>query len=192
MSTATVPVSSQALDPIAAARVLENAVTRSGEKLMSLSASVPVLLVFLRHAGCTFCRETLSDLARNRTEIEAGGTRIVVVHMGDSVGIDELLLRFGLSGLDRILDTEQELYRTFGLKRGTLRQLFGLKVFHRAILGGALMKHGIGRLAADGSQMPGLFLLYQGSIVRRFRHRSAADRPDYLALCSSPAEVVSS
>jgi hypothetical protein len=36
--------------------------------------------------------------------------------------------------------------------------------------------------------MPGLFLLNKGAIVRRFRHRSASDRPDYAGICELPAE----
>ena len=173
---------SSVLDPAAAARVLENTVTQTGERLLDLSAATPVLLVFLRHAGCTFCRETLSELATHRTLIESSGTRIIIVHMGNASSMDILLERYALIGLDRIVDATQELYRTFGLKRGTLRQLFGLTVFNRAFLGGALVRYGLGRIEGDSAQMPGLFLIHQGSIVRRFRHRSVADRPDYATL----------
>ena len=174
--------SQPSLDPAAAARVLESTVTQSGQRLLDLSADKPVLLVFLRHAGCTFCRETLGDLARHRVRIEASGTRIVIVHMGEAAAIAELLLRYDLSGLERIGDPSQDLYRTFGLKRGTLRQLFGLTVWNRALLGGALARHGIGSIESDSAQMPGLFLIHQGAIVKRFRHRSVADRPDYADL----------
>jgi hypothetical protein len=36
--------------------------------------------------------------------------------------------------------------------------------------------------------MPGLFLLDKAAIVRRYRHRSASDRPDYAAICKLPAQ----
>ena len=171
-----------ALDPAATARVLEGAVTQSGQRLLDLSAAAPVLLVFLRHAGCTFCRETLSDLSKHRARIESNGTRIVIVHMGGPQSMENLLERYDLAGIDRIVDASQQLYRAFGLKRGTLRQLFGLTVFNRAFIGGSLARHGIGRIEGDSAQMPGLFLIHQGCIVRRFRHRSVADRPDYASL----------
>lgn len=179
-----------ALDPVAAARVLEGTVTQSGRRLLTMSADSPVLLVFLRHAGCTFCRETLADLSGYRTRIESNGTRIVIVHMGEPESMENLLQRYNLVGLDRIVDVNQDLYRTFGLKRGTLRQLFGLTVLNRAVIGGALARHGIGWLHGDSAQMPGLFLIHQGAILRRFRHRSVADRPDYaeLGLPVVPAE----
>jgi peroxiredoxin len=169
-------------------KTLECAVTQSGESLVGLSASSPVLLVFLRHAGCTFCREALADIARAQRAIEGSGSRIVLVHMGDSEAIEKLIRKNGLAGVDRICDREQKLYRAFGLKRGKFLQLFGPKVIWRGFQAGLLAGHGIGRLSADSFQMPGLFLLHKAGIVRRHRHRSAADRPDYAAICEVTAE----
>ena len=53
------------------ATLLEEAQTTSGGSLAELSNRQPVLLVLLRHSGCTFCREALADLAVRRAEIEA-------------------------------------------------------------------------------------------------------------------------
>lgn len=171
----------QVRDLAAGAKVLEDAVTSSGQRLLDLSAASPVLLVFSRHAGCTFCREGLAELARHRAAIESSGVRIVVVHMG---GMDPLFAKFGLTGIERILDSTRQLYGTFGLKRGSWRQLFGWTVLKRGFFGGALMRYGIGRVQGDSTQMPGWFLIQRGAIVRRFRHRSVADRPDYGVLCT--------
>lgn len=49
------------------------------------------------------------------------------------------LIKYGLACLDRICDRSQELYRAFGLKRGTFQQPFGLKVLLRGFLGGVLV-----------------------------------------------------
>jgi peroxiredoxin len=167
-------------------QTLESGLTQSGESLVQLAEASPVLLVFLRHAGCTFCREALGDIALARGAIEAGGTRIVLVHMGDGEAIGRLIGKYGLSGVDRICDREQNLYRAFGLGRGRWRQLFGPKVLVRAFAAGLLSRHGIGRLTADSFQLPGLFLIGAKGIIRRFRHRTAADRPDYAAICAAP------
>jgi peroxiredoxin len=169
-------------------QTIECALTQSGERLVKLSEASPVLLVFLRHAGCTFCREALWDIARTRSAIEGTGIRIILVHMRDSQAIEKLLERYGLSGVDRIFDPDQKLYRAFGLKRGNLRQLFGPKVLWRGFQAGVLARHGIGRLSADRTQMPGLFLIDHSIIVRRFRHRTAADRPDYAGICAPPSK----
>ena len=166
------------------ARALDNAVTEECERLVNLVEDSPLLLVFLRQSGCTFCREAVADIAKTREEIEWSGTRIVLVHMGDRPGIEELLARYGLSSLDRICDASRSLYHAFGLKKGTWRQLFGFKVWVRGILAGVFGGHGLGRPKADPKQMPGVFFIDRGLIARAYRHRSAADRPCYAALCS--------
>jgi len=135
------------------------------------------LVVFLRHAGCTFCRETLADLSRQRKQIEADGTKIVLVHMG---GTEEFFAQYGMADVERIHDPERGLYKAFGLRRGTLWQLLGPGVWARGLA--SFRKHGVGFLEGDGFQMPGAFLVKNGKIVKEYRHASAGDRPDYCNL----------
>lgn len=176
------------VDLLAVSRLLERAVTQHEESLATIAASSSALLVFLRHAGCTFCREALADLSASRDEIASQDVRIVLVHMGDIAELELLLAKHDMLDLDRICDPKQELYRAFGLKQGSAAQLFGPKVWWRGFRAGVLAGHGLGKPAADFSQMPGVFFLDKGLIARRFRHRSAADRPDYAAFCAKSAE----
>jgi hypothetical protein len=150
--------------------------------LFELSQRSPVLVVFLRHTGCTFCREALAEIRDRRGAIESSGTRIVLVHMmEESPSTEAEFGRFSLSDVDRVSDPERTLYRAFGLHQGTLRQLFGWRVWWRGLT--ALVKgHGTGPLKGDGLQMPGAFVVYRGEIVDSYRHRTAADRPDYTAM----------
>lgn len=146
-----------------------------------------VLLVFLRHAGCTFCREAASDLRTRRERIESRGVRIAVVHMGDDASAQRFLARYALDDVPRIADPDRALYRAFELRRGSFMQLFGPAVFVRGIAA-TMRGHLIGRLAGDGFQMPGAFLVKDGRIAAAHRHRTAADRPDYESLaCAAPA-----
>ncbi|GIU73065.1 MAG: hypothetical protein KatS3mg004_0152 [Bryobacteraceae bacterium] len=156
--------------------------TNMGLTLDELSRLSPVLLVFLRHMGCTFCREALSDLAARRKDIEREGARLVLVHMSEEEDAAPFFARYGLQDVQRISDPQRTLYRAFGLPRGRLGDVLGPKVWWRGFLAGVLGGHGVGRLMGDGFQMPGVFLLFHGEIVRSYRHQSAADRPDYLAL----------
>lgn len=172
----------------ATAGTLEQALTDSGHSLVHLVEQSPVLLVFLRHAGCTFCREALGDIAAVRDKIESAGTRIVLVHMGDRAEIRTVIARYGLADVERICDPEQRLYNTFGLVKGTWRQLFGPKVWFRGLIASLFRGHGFGSPAADPMQMPGVFYIDKGWIVSRFRHRSAADRPCYTDLCGNAEE----
>ena len=62
---------------------LNEMVTNNGDSVLNLTFENPVLLVFLRHFGCIFCKEALVDISKNRSKIETGGLKIVFVHMTD-------------------------------------------------------------------------------------------------------------
>lgn len=159
--------------------------TSSGESLLTLSRQSPVLVVFLRHAGCTFCREALADLGRQRADIEASGTRIVLVHMSPARDFEQLLATYGLTGVAHISDPQTRIYRAFGLGRGNLQQLFGPSLWIRAMQA-TFSGHMVGKLQGDGFQMPGLFVLEDGRITASYIHRDAGDRPDYCSFTPQP------
>jgi peroxiredoxin len=153
--------------------------TDKGPTIEQLSRESPVLLVFLRHAGCTFCREALHDLARQRSAIEAEGAAIVLIHMAEPGLGREFFRKYGLDDLPQISNPSRALYRSFGLRRGSVGMLLGPRVWVRGFAAGIVQGHGAGRVVGDGFQMPGIFLVFHGQILRSFRHRSAADRPNY-------------
>ncbi len=160
----------------------QRAHTEWGQALGELSFETPVLLVALRHGGCTFCREALALLAESRPEIEAGGTRIVLAHMGTPDAGAALAARYGLQDLARVADPNRLLYRAVGLRRGSIREVLGPHVLWRGLTVGVLGRHGVAIPVTDPFQMGGAFLLHQGRIEREFRYRDAADRPDFTAL----------
>lgn len=164
---------------------LSHFLTSSGESLLTLSRRSPVLLVFLRHSGCTFCREALADLGRQRAEIERRGTRIALVHMSPAGEFEQLLAGYGLTGVAHISDPRKRVYQAFGLGRGNLLQLFGPNLWMRGFQAMA-DGHGVGKLQGDGFQMPGLFVLEDGKITQRYIHRDAGDRPDYCSFTPQP------
>lgn len=157
---------------------------QTGESLLSLSRSRPRLVVCLRHLGCTFCRESLGDLAGLRSELERSGTGIVLVHPGTDDRAAELFATYGLEDLPRFGDPDRVLYRALGLARGSLLQLAGPRVFWRAFVA-TLRGHRAGRTGGDVRQMPGVFLVDHGRLVEAFRHRDVAERPDYLQIAAA-------
>lgn len=164
-------------------------VTVAGESVATLSMRRPVLVVFLRHFGCTFCREALADVAAQREEIDASGSDVVFVHMGDGAQGEAMLERYGLEGAHHVSDPEQRFFKAFELARGSLMQLFGPRMWWRGVRAGVFDGHWVGRLVGDGFQMPGVFLVERGEVTRSFRHRDAADRPDYRALACPVGEA---
>lgn len=162
-----------------------------GENLLKLSYQEPLLVVCLRHLGCTFCRETLADLKAQAEPIAAQERRIVLVHMASNEEMEKLLSRYELKEVDHISDPSCRLYRALGLERGSLNQVLGLAVWWpglKAILKG----HSIGRLRGDGFQMPGAFLIEQGELKQAFRARTSADHPDYACDFAATTETSAS
>jgi peroxiredoxin len=152
--------------------------------LRQVTEDRPAMLVFLRHAGCTFCREAVSDVLAKREAIEAAGATPVFVHMGSEGEGDAFLAKLSAADLPRIADPERRLYRLAGLGRGTLGELFGWRNFVRAI---AAARHGVGYPIGDPLQMPGTMLIHRGRVIAVHRHRFAGERPDYASLACAAA-----
>jgi hypothetical protein len=141
------------LPPLSFDEALHAIHSQHGRTLAELSTGQPLLLLFIRHVGCTFCREALADLAAQRKELEAAGLRLAVVHMSPPANAERLLARYGLDDLDHFSDPDCRLFRTFELHRGTLWQVLGPAGWQRGLL--ALLRHGIGRPEGDGFQLAG-------------------------------------
>ena len=87
------------------------AVDQNGTSLLDQSRVTPRLVVFLRHAGCTFCREALHDIGERRSAIESAGVTPVLVHMGpEDERTRAVVSRYGLEDLPRISDPARALY----------------------------------------------------------------------------------
>ena len=159
----------------------------TGESLDNLSDKSPVLLVFLRHFGCTFCREAMADLAKRRKSMEENGMQLVFVHMADNETAERYFNRYDLAGVAHISDPDCEYYIKFRLAKGNFRQLFGLQSWMRGFSAGVVQGHGIGAQLGDGFQMPGVFVIKNGKIIEKFIHKLSSDRPDYdkLVRCCS-------
>ena len=164
---------------------LNEMTTNAGNSLETLSCQKPVLLVFLRHFGCTFCREAMAEISKRRAEIEEQGTHLIFVHMADNETAERYFNRYELSGVEHISDPDCKYYTGFGLTKGSFNQLFGLQSFMRGFTAGVVKGHGIGAQLGDGFQMPGVFVLRDNQIRESFIHKLSSDRPNYeeLAKC---------
>ncbi|MEZ6094331.1 MAG: peroxiredoxin-like family protein [Pirellulaceae bacterium] len=149
-----------------------------GDSLDKLSFRKPTVVVFLRHAGCTFCRQTLTDLAKLRSLLAESNVAVAIVHMGTPLEGTIMLSRYDLDYFHHFSDPECELYRAFGLERGNWKQLFSFRVFLRGIKA-ALQGHGIGKIRGDGFQLPGVFVMVDGRVVHSHRAVDASERFDF-------------
>jgi peroxiredoxin len=156
--------------------------SQSGQTLATL-AERPLFLVFLRHFGCTFCREAVADLAEKRHTIEGKGVPLAFVHLGTEEKARWFFKPYNMLDVPRFSDPDARLYQAFGLLRAELRQYLNSESILR-MLGAWFRGHFVGFPAGDIERMPGAFLIDRGEIQKAFRHKLVSDRPDYLSLAT--------
>lgn len=165
--------------PLTMEQAAQNYQLSTGETLADAARDKTVVLVFLRHFGCTFTRQLLRGLELLENQAKQQNGRLILVHMLQS-GKETAYLG-ERTGVDRIADPYCELYRTFGLGKAGFWELFGPPVWYRGMM--ALFRGcGVGHLAGDGMQMPGVFLFKNGRVLASQPAKSAADLPDLQAL----------
>ena len=156
----------------------------AGSPLHELTAQSPALIVFLRSFGCTFCREAIADVAEARDAIVAAGAAVAFVHGGSAAEADRWFTKYGLAEVTRISDPTLAHYRAFGLGRTGVQALVAPTVWMRGAV--CAVSHGFGAQPVElMRQLPGIFVVQRDRILAEYRHRSPADRPDYLRLIRS-------
>lgn len=159
--------------------------TNRGENFEKLAEDRKLIVVFLRHFGCTFCRETMAEISEQRAEIEARGFEIVLVHMVASDVAEQIMEVYDLGGIRHVSDPHQLLYRRFGLGKVTFGALFGVRNWYRAFVAGLVKGHLIGKPAGDPFQMPGVFVFHKGKILSKFDYKYVSDLPNFAGMAQS-------
>lgn len=123
-------------------------------------------------------------MREQRAAIATTGTQLAFVHLGNEQQGAELFARYGLDDVPRVSDPEAKLYKAFKLKRGRLRQVMGPHVWVRGFESFIKSGHPVGLPMGDTLQMPGVFLIQGGQILRSYFHQTSADRVDYQAFAT--------
>lgn len=156
--------------------------------LRSLDPHSPALVVFLRSFGCTFCREAMADVAAVKSRIQSEGAQIAFVHGGSPDEAAPWFAKYRLGDVTIVSDPARAHYRAFGLERMNVPALIHPQVWTRGAA--CALAHGFGVQTLEMMrQLPGVFVIQNGAILGEFRHRTAADRPDYLALVMAAGPV---
>jgi hypothetical protein len=144
------------------------------------------LLVFLRHFGCMFCRETLSDM-RAVSESDPRFPKPLFVFQGSRMEGKAFLRRYWPQ-LRAVADPAADFYEGFGIERGGLIKMLGPAVWSarsRAQEKG----HRNGERSGDIWRMPGVFLTRRNVILWSHDYRHPADQPDYRLICETAASA---
>lgn len=130
----------------------------------------------------------MSKLSQLRQEISAKGTQLAFVHMGAEVDASTFFDEYGLGDTPRFANQNQELYRKFGLNKGSVTQLMNFKTLTSSI--GAFREgHRQGKTAGDPAQMPGAFLINGDQVIRSFIAKFPGEMVDFVSFSST--EVIS-
>jgi hypothetical protein len=144
----------------------------------------PTLVILLRSFGCTFCREAMADVAAIKDSIRDAGADIAFVHSEPDAEADPWFAKYGLTDVLHISDPALDHYRAFGLGRTKATSLVDPQVWTRGAA--SALAHGFG---AQNTEMmrrqPGVFVVHDGRVLSEYRHRTPADRPDYLSIVRS-------
>jgi hypothetical protein len=145
------------------------------------------LIVFLRHFGCMFCRETLSDM-RSVSESDTRFPEPLFFFQGSPTEGRAFLRRYWPM-LRAVSDPRAEFYDGFGIGRGSLIKMFGPPVWSAKSRAEA-KGHRNGERVGDIWRMPGVFLTRGYKIVWAHEYRHAADHPDYQFICEVAVDSV--
>jgi peroxiredoxin len=163
--------------------VLNTTPAFSKHSIGELSCEKRVIVVFLRHFGCTFCRETLSDLGTLFQKHSPENITLILVHMADNLEAETYLRRYHLENAYRISDPERTLYKLFDLPEASFKSVFNVRTLGRFINAAFIRRHFFGPVVGDLLQMPGVILLENKSIVASHHYNTVSDRPNWVGLC---------
>jgi peroxiredoxin len=179
----------QRTNPPVHARELEDVVLKDDTGrdvcLGDLWSERPVVLAFLRHYGCVFCRDQAVQLHRARKAFEDAGVGVAVVGFGTPADAAEFRRLQGVD-LRLLVDSpERRTYVLAGAKVATFDELLGPKVAWTAVKRTVLSRLRLGSIAVHqgkirhhAAQLGGVLLIApDGSVRYSYLSQDAADNP---------------
>ena len=156
--------------------------TGEATTLRELLKSGPIALVFVRHLGCTFCREHVRQLAGLPAK------QVIFVSTADP----ETTRRFQkwIGSQNRfICDESGDLFPKFGLSRATLAQAISPKVLARGLV--SLMRGNINGLpAGDPLRLGGTFVFdSEGKVVWSHVSKDVSDNSSVVSVRTALANA---
>jgi peroxiredoxin len=125
----------------------------------------PAAVVWLRHFGCTFCRQHALQLQRDLDEFDEAGVNLVVIGHGTPEQAGDFRRKQKVEGLRLLVDPERETYELAGAKRASVGELLGPRVMARGLRNS--LKHRVhqGKVVGHPAQLGGVLIVTPGNTV---------------------------
>ena len=137
----------------------------------------PLVVMFMRHFGCAFCREHLNEMGRAFDDFQDAGADVVAVFQYDAQSTQKFCDGRKVP-FDCLGDPERTAYAEVSLGRGSAMQIVNPKV---ALRGLGAARHGAFAglpRGGDVAQLPGTFVVDRdGRVVLAHYSASSADNP---------------
>jgi peroxiredoxin len=141
----------------------------------------PLVVAFMRHFGCPFCREHLIQLGRHHDEVRAAGGDVIAIFQYHAEPTDSFCRARGVP-FECLGDPKRLGYAAVGLDRGERREYLSLPLLGpllRAARMGALP----GKPEGDVAQRPGTFVVDRsGTVVLAHYNVMSPDNPPMSAI----------
>lgn len=155
----------------------------------SLWESRPVVLVWLRHFGCVFCRRQAADFAKRQEELDAAGAALAFIGCGAPPFARSFRMEYA-PGCTVLCDPQRATYALIEAPRGLVATIGPQTWAARVSLWRAGLRQGPAG-QGDRLQMGGVLVVAPGDdAVYRFVSRSANDQPDVSAVVQAAVSAV--
>jgi peroxiredoxin len=146
----------------------------------------PLIVAFMRHFGCPFCREHLIQLSRNHEQICAAGGDVIAIFQYRAEPTASFCHSRGVP-FECLGDPNRASYAAVGLDRGERREYLSL-----ALVGPLLRAARVGAFPSkpqgDVAQRPGTFVVGRdGRVVLAHYNVMSPDNPPMSALVEAVA-----
>jgi hypothetical protein len=129
----------------------------------------------------------MSDVAAAKPRLDAAGLRVAFVHYAPAAEAEPWFAKYRLTDVVCVSDPGLAHYRAFSLGRTGPQALVDPVVWARGAV--CALSHGFGAQPSEMlRQLPGVFVVKGSTVLAEYRHRSPADRPDYVALAERALE----
>lgn len=133
-----------------------------------------LVLHFLRHLGCPFCRELVVNAQESISKFEEAGVGVAAVSMAPVEESARFRQQFSLS-FPMLSDPQRQAYVAYGLTLGSLWQIVGPATITGKGLA-SVLRFGVGRPIGDVRQLSGTFVIDEsGTVLLAHRAKDSVD-----------------